>query len=203
EYRCLASVFHSLPLHAIGPIRSDGRKKLYFSDLYIPWYTPMLSALIKSRKPSMQALDSPSMLLTVQPDAQMPSSLEEMHVVQTICPLAETLSGRMATPNCHSRAPQGTPICSHLVPWDTRGRKAIQYILQTLSRCSPHATRHSAISTFYGRIRFPFCLKYSRDDGGKYRRRGTAPYCGGSIQRILKRCWDNVGNGGHQWTSPH
>ncbi|KAH9993122.1 hypothetical protein BJV74DRAFT_884483 [Russula compacta] len=95
---CPTSVFCSLPLHAMGPIRSDGRIKLYFSDLYIPSYTPTLSALIESRKPSVRALNEPSMLLVVQPDAQMPKSFEEMHIVQTVCPLVETLSGKTATP---------------------------------------------------------------------------------------------------------
>ena len=95
---CPTSVFCSLPLHAMGPIRSDGPTKLYFSDLYIPSYTPTLSALIESRKPGMQPLGTPSMLLVVQPDAQMPSSLQEMRIVQTVCPMVETLSGKMATP---------------------------------------------------------------------------------------------------------
>ena len=96
---CPTSVFCSLPLHAMGPVRSDGRMKLYFSDLYIPSYTPTLSALIESRKPNAQTLDKPSMLVVVQPDVQMPKSLREMQVVQTVCPSVETLSGKLATPN--------------------------------------------------------------------------------------------------------
>ncbi|KAH9973154.1 CHAT domain-containing protein [Russula compacta] len=94
---CPTSIFSSLPLHAMGPIRSDGHTKLYFSDLYIPSYTPTLSALIESRKPSTQTLDTPSMLLVVQPDAQMPSSLQEMRIVRTACPLVETLLRQKAT----------------------------------------------------------------------------------------------------------
>ena len=95
---CPTSVFCSLPLHAMGPIRSDGHAKLYFSDLYIPSYTPTLSALIESRKPSTQALGTPSMLLVVQPDAQMPSSLQEMRIVRNVCPSVETLFREKATP---------------------------------------------------------------------------------------------------------
>ena len=95
---CPTSVFCSLPLHAMGPIRSDGPTKLYFSDLYIPSYTLTLSALIESRKPSIEPLDAPSMLLVVQPDPQMPSLLREMHIVRTVCPLVETLFRKMATP---------------------------------------------------------------------------------------------------------
>ena len=94
---CLTSVFCSLPLHAMGPIRSDSPTKLYFSDLYIPSYTPTLSALIESCKPSMQPLDTPSMLLVVQPDPRMPSSFQEMRIVQTSCPSVETLFRKRAT----------------------------------------------------------------------------------------------------------
>ena len=96
---CPTSVFCSLPLHAMGPIRSEGRTELYFSDLYIPSYTPTLSALIESRKSSTQALDAPSMLLVVQPDDNMPCSLQEMRIVQTVCPRVETLFRKKATPN--------------------------------------------------------------------------------------------------------
>ncbi|KAH9994310.1 CHAT domain-containing protein [Russula compacta] len=95
---CPTSAFCSLPLHAMGPIPSNYPTKLYFSDIYISSYTPTLSALIESRKPSMQSSDTPSMLLVVQPDAEMPNSLQEMHIVQTVCPLVETLSGKKATP---------------------------------------------------------------------------------------------------------
>ncbi|KAH9969334.1 CHAT domain-containing protein, partial [Russula compacta] len=96
---CPTSVFCSLPLHAMGPIRSDGPTKLYFSDLYIPSYTPTLSALIESHKSSTQRLNAPSMLLVIQPDAQMPSALQEKRVVQTVCPSVETLSREKATPS--------------------------------------------------------------------------------------------------------
>ena len=46
---CPTSVFCSLPLHAMGPIPSTRGHDRYFSDLYIPSYTPSLSALIESR----------------------------------------------------------------------------------------------------------------------------------------------------------
>ncbi|KAF8495458.1 CHAT domain-containing protein [Russula emetica] len=52
---CPTSAFCFLPLHAMGPIpSSDGTgvgTEQYFCDLYIPSYTPTLSALIESRKP--------------------------------------------------------------------------------------------------------------------------------------------------------
>ena len=55
---CPTSAFCFLPLHAMGPIPSTDdpsstpEAERYFSDLYIPSYTPTLSALIESRRPS-------------------------------------------------------------------------------------------------------------------------------------------------------
>ena len=51
---CPTSVFCSLPLHAMGPIPSRDGVKQFFSDLYIPSYTPSLSALIESRRSRAQ-----------------------------------------------------------------------------------------------------------------------------------------------------
>jgi len=98
---CPTSVFCSLPLHAMGPIRSDseGRVKFYFSDLYIPSYTPTISALIESRKPQARPLDRPSMLLVIQPDAKMPKALQEMRVIQSVGLSTATLLWEMATPS--------------------------------------------------------------------------------------------------------
>jgi hypothetical protein len=51
---CPTSAFCFLPLHAMGPIPSadgGGGAEQYFCDLYIPSYTPTLSALIESREP--------------------------------------------------------------------------------------------------------------------------------------------------------
>ena len=39
------------------------------------------------------------MLLVVQPDAHMPSALQEKHVVRTVCPSVETLFREKATPS--------------------------------------------------------------------------------------------------------
>ena len=96
---CPTSVFCSLPLHAMGPIRSEGPVKSYFSDLYIPSYTPTLSALIESRKPRAQPLDWPSILLVIQPDAKMPKALQEMRVIQSVGLSTVTLLRGMATPS--------------------------------------------------------------------------------------------------------
>ena len=95
---CPTSVFCSLPLHAMGPIRSDGHVGLYFSDLYIPSYTPTLSALIEARKPGTQIFDEPSILLVAQPDAELSGALQEMLVVQANCPSVTTLIGDTAAP---------------------------------------------------------------------------------------------------------
>ena len=95
---CPTSVFCSLPLHAMGPIPSDVGPPRYFLDLYIPSYTPSLSALIDSHNPNSQTFEKPSMLLVIQPDATMIQALEEMKAVQGICPCATTLIGAAATP---------------------------------------------------------------------------------------------------------
>ena len=96
---CPTSVFCSLPLHAMGPIRSEGPIKSYFSDLYIPSYTPTLSALIESRKPRARPLVRPSMLLVIQPDAKMPKALQEMRVIQSVGLSTATLLQETATPS--------------------------------------------------------------------------------------------------------
>jgi CHAT domain-containing protein len=95
---CPTSVFCYLPLHAMGPIPSDMGPPQYFLDLYIPSYTPSLSALIESHKPSSKISDKPSILLVIQPDAFMVQALKEMQALQAICPQATTLIGTTATP---------------------------------------------------------------------------------------------------------
>ena len=96
---CPTSVFCSLPLHAMGPIPSDMGPPRYFLDLYIPSYTPSLSALIESREPNSQTFDKPSMLLVVQPDASMVRALEEMRAVQRASSRTTTLIGATTTPS--------------------------------------------------------------------------------------------------------
>ena len=96
---CPTSVFCSLPLHAMGPIPSDVGPPRYFLDLYIPSYTPSLSALIDSHKPDSQTFKKPSILLVVQPDASMVRALDEMKVVQRASSRATTLIGATATPS--------------------------------------------------------------------------------------------------------
>ena len=79
---CPTSVFCSLPLHAMGPIPSSNTRKRYFSDLYIPSYTPSLSALIEPRKGSQRALGKPSLLLVAQPDDSLPGVTGEIKVIE-------------------------------------------------------------------------------------------------------------------------
>ena len=82
---CPTSVFCSLPLHAMGPIPSSefGRPQ-YFSDLYIPSYTPSLSALIDSRRASPRILRKPSLLLIAQPDHDLPGVKGEIKVIRKL-----------------------------------------------------------------------------------------------------------------------
>jgi CHAT domain-containing protein len=96
---CPTSVFCSLPLHAMGPIRSEGPVKVYFSDLYISSYTPTLSALIESRKPGPHSFEKPSILLVSQPDESMPGAWEEMALVRHLNTKVTTLLSKKATPS--------------------------------------------------------------------------------------------------------
>ena len=98
---CPTGAFCSLPLHAMGPIPSDDGNELYFSDLYIPSYTPSLSALIESRKRGSLSDVSdnlkPSILLVAQPDT-LPGAVSEIGVIQTTKTPVTTLISAMATP---------------------------------------------------------------------------------------------------------
>ena len=96
---CPTSVFCSLPLHAMGPIRSEGSVEFYLLDLYIPSYTPTVSALVESCKLRAQPLDRPSMLLAVKPDVSMTNAFEEVRVVQSVGLTTKTLIKREATPS--------------------------------------------------------------------------------------------------------
>ena len=93
------SVFCSLPLHAMGPIRLDGPLKLYFSDLYIPSYTTTLSALIDSRKPGTHSFEKPSILLVAQPDEFMPGAWDEISLIRRLETTVTTLASKRATPS--------------------------------------------------------------------------------------------------------
>ena len=95
---CPTFVFCSLPLHAMGPIRSDGDSPQYFLDLYIPSYTPSLSALTESHKPGPPAISKPSMLLVARANEKMPKALKEMKAVQAIDTQVMTLFSAKATP---------------------------------------------------------------------------------------------------------
>ncbi|KAH9967823.1 CHAT domain-containing protein [Russula dissimulans] len=96
---CPTSAFCSLPLHAMGPISvSDVGPPLYFLDLYIPSYTPTLSALIEALKPPTQRYDKPSILLVVQPDDKLPNARKEMRTIQAVSPSVATLIWETATP---------------------------------------------------------------------------------------------------------
>jgi CHAT domain-containing protein len=83
----------------MGPIPSNSGPTRYFLDLYIPSYTPSLSALIESRKPSPRATDKPSILLvSSQPDPTLPHELKEVEIVQDIGTQVTTLFSTKATP---------------------------------------------------------------------------------------------------------
>jgi CHAT domain-containing protein len=109
---CPTSVFCSLPLHAMGPIPSEDMSrpskpsKRYFSDLYIPSYTPSLSALIESRNSAVQALDQPSLLLVAQLDATLPGVCGEIEVIHKLRVPVTNLISKSATPTSVIKALQ-------------------------------------------------------------------------------------------------
>ncbi|KAF8270116.1 CHAT domain-containing protein [Lactarius quietus] len=76
------SVFCSLPLHTMGPIPSSDTGERYFSDLYIPSYTPSLSALIESQRASTPTLEKPSLILVAQPEDSLPGVNGEIKVIR-------------------------------------------------------------------------------------------------------------------------
>ena len=95
---CPTSVFCSLPLHAMGPVSSDDGVSRYFSDLYIPSYTPTLSALVESRRPSKSGFEKPSVLLVANPDDTLKDALPEIWSVQRLNTVTRvtTLLGKRA-----------------------------------------------------------------------------------------------------------
>ena len=96
---CPTSVFCSLPLHAMGPVGSEDDFKLYFSDLYIPSYTPSLSALMESRKPGSHLSEKPSILLVAQPDEFMPAAWNEISLIRRLETNVTMLSSKRAKPS--------------------------------------------------------------------------------------------------------
>ena len=96
---CPTDAFCSLPLHAMGPIPSDESDNMYFMDLYIPSYTPTLSALIESRKPGLppKTVDKPSLLLVAQPET-LPGAQGEIDVLEAVGSPVTTLVSEKATP---------------------------------------------------------------------------------------------------------
>jgi CHAT domain-containing protein len=96
---CPTSVFCSLPLHAMGPIpSSDTGKPRYFLDLYIPSYTPSLSALIESCRESPRMLERPSLLLVAQPeDNSLPGVKGEIKVIKRALKGRVTVTGLVSS----------------------------------------------------------------------------------------------------------
>ncbi|KAH9970438.1 CHAT domain-containing protein [Lactifluus volemus] len=123
---CPTSVFCHLPLHAIGPIPSDDGVTRYFSDIYIPSYTPSLSALIASRKPQAegQTFQKPSILLVAQPES-LKHAIPEIWTIQRLTTTVTSLISKNATPPsvveclrhhqfshfvCHGNLEEGKPF---------------------------------------------------------------------------------------------
>ncbi|KAH9171594.1 hypothetical protein EDB89DRAFT_1093378 [Lactarius sanguifluus] len=151
---CPTSVFCYLPLHAMGPIPSEHMSgpskpsKRYFSDLYIPSYTPSLSALIESRSPSAQALDQPSLLLVAQPDGSLPGVWGEIHVMHSLNVPVTTLISKSATflfPSSRASEITGSPILQ--CHWKSGERQAIRRFVPTSRRGASHSAGNRTISS--------------------------------------------------------
>jgi len=93
---CPTSVFCSLPLHAMGPIPSDDGVPRYFSDLYIPSYTPTLFSLIESRKLGKSSSEKPSILLVASPDDALQQAFPEIWSIQRLDAKVTTFMGTRA-----------------------------------------------------------------------------------------------------------
>jgi CHAT domain-containing protein len=109
---CPTSAFCFLPLHAMGPIpqaNGTGSKpgaEQYFCDLYIPSYTPTLSALIKSCEPIAPLMSSvrrqppprPPLLLVAYHQNNLSGMQKEIKTIQGLSRTkVKSLVGKKAT----------------------------------------------------------------------------------------------------------
>ena len=104
---CPTSVFCSLPLHAMGPIPSTDSSKQYFSDFYIPSYTPSLSALIESRREHSQMLEKPSLLLVAHPEDSLPGVKGEIKVIRRALKARVKVTGLVSSESTPSSVVEG------------------------------------------------------------------------------------------------
>jgi hypothetical protein len=93
---CPTSVFGYLPLHAMGPIPSDGGDLRYFSDVYVSSYTATLSALIASREPDTHVPTLPA-LRVAQPSLSTPVAWPSAQIIRGL-DLQTTISTGKVTP---------------------------------------------------------------------------------------------------------
>ena len=175
---CPTSVFCSLPLHAMGPIPSNDTYERYFSDLYIPSYTPSLSALIESRKTNPQTLERPSLLLVARPDDSLPCVRGEIKVIRAL-ESRVTVTGLVsdeATPTsvveglrrsqfadfaCHGELEAGKPFDASFKPHGGERLTLLEIVLSQFPRC---------------RICVPVLLPHRRIYRREHCRRGASPY---------------------------
>jgi hypothetical protein len=83
----------------MGPIPSNDGVPRYFSDLYIPSYTPTLSALVEARKHSKMPSEKPSVLLVANPDGAMKHAWPEIWFIQRLDTKVTALLGKMTKPS--------------------------------------------------------------------------------------------------------
>ncbi|KAF8268575.1 hypothetical protein EI94DRAFT_1700152 [Lactarius quietus] len=115
---CPTSVFCSLPLHAMGPIPSSEARKQYFSDLYIPSYTP---SSLPSLSLEMETAGTgvPSLLLVAQPEDSLAGVTENQGHIERALKAgvrSRVLSQVRPLPPPYSRPPRQS-TCSFRMPW--------------------------------------------------------------------------------------
>ncbi|KAH9059496.1 CHAT domain-containing protein, partial [Lactarius vividus] len=190
----------------MGPIPSDHMPrpskptKRYFSDLYIPSYTPSLSALIESRSPSAQALDLPSLLLVAQPDESLPAVWGEIEVMHNLNVPVTSLISKRATPSsvvealrghrfvyfaCHGNLERGKPFDPSF-----RLHNGERLTLLDIARSRLPSAEFAFLS----------CCHTVEITEESIADESTAPHCRNPILWIPKRRRDDVGNGRYRWS---
>jgi CHAT domain-containing protein len=116
---CPTSVFWDLPLHAMGPIPSDGGVTRYFSDIYISSYTPTLSALLTSRRPVTTQTSARHKLLVSQPSKFLPGAWADTQAAQGLDLWTTILTSGDTTPTTvldNLQRHQFAHIMGHVTP---------------------------------------------------------------------------------------
>jgi hypothetical protein len=165
-------LFASTSRYGSHPFENAGKAAI-FSDLYIPSYTPSLSALIESRKASPQTLlvEKPSLLLVAQPDGSLPGVTGEIEVI-----LERALKARVAvtslvssgaTPSTVFEGLRGSQLTHFACHGVLETGKPFQASFKLRKGERLTLLKYCPFSTSGRRIRLPFLLSCRRNHCGK------------------------------------